>query len=290
MGNVVSYARVIRLNVTTAFRWKSLLWTVVLFAVIGLFGVYEVVSYSTALSKNVWDVLFVTFAGPGVFSDSLFQLVLWFLPYLFFFYLFGNIAEEDLSQRGVSLIPLIGSRRKWWLGEVVTLLILSFFYVVTGVATILIVSRCFLPWSTHLSPFLLSSGIWQTIPKDLSVATLLLRWIFPLFFGTLVAVSFLQMALSLQWRNAFLSFIAASAMMILSWLFGIRHHSVVRWLPGSQSMLLRHTFLEPQVRGFSLAWSLGYNAVIILAVLAVSFIYVRRIDIVKEISEIHKEA
>jgi hypothetical protein len=171
----------------------------------------------------------------------------------------------------------------------VTLLLLSLFYVVTGVATILIVSRCFLPWSTHLSPFLLSSGIWQTIPKDLTVATLILRWTFPLFFGTLVAVSFLQMALSLQWRNAFLSFIAASAMMILSWLFGIRHPSVVRWLPGSQSMLLRHTFLEPQVRGFSLAWSLGYNAAIILAVLVISFICIRRIDIVKEISEIHKE-
>jgi len=289
MGNV-PFSRVIRLNVTTAFRWKSLLWTVVLFAVIGLFGVYEVVPYPTALSENVWDVLFVTFSGPGLVNDSLFEFVHWFLPYLFFFYLFGNIAEENLSQRGVSLIPLIGSRRKWWLGEVVTLLILSFFYVVTGVATILIVSRCFLPWSANLSPFLLSRGIWQAIPKDLTVAMLLLRWIFPLFFGTLVAVSFLQMALALQWRNAFLSFIAASAMMILSWLFGIRHPSVVRWLPGSQSMLLRHTFLEPQVRGFSLAWSLGYNAVIILAVLAVSFIYVRRIDIVKEISEIHKEA
>jgi len=289
MGNV-PFSRVIRLNVTTAFRWKSLLWTVVLFAVIGLFGVYEVVSYPTALSENVWDVLFVTFSGPGLTNDSLFEFVHWFLPYLFFFYLFGNIAEEDLSQRGVSLIPLIGSRRKWWLGEVVTLLILSLFYVVTGVATILIVSRCFLPWSANLSPFLLSSGIWQTIPKDLTVAMLLLRWIFPLFFGTLVAVSFLQMALSLQWRNAFLSFIAASAMMILSWLFGIRHPSVVRWLPGSQSMLLRHTFLEPKVHGFSLAWSLGYNAVIILAVLVVSFICIRRIDIVKEISEIHKEA
>ena len=64
MGNV-PFSRVIRLNVTTAFRWKSLLWTVVLFAVIGLFGVYEVVSYPTALSENVWDVLFVTFSGPG---------------------------------------------------------------------------------------------------------------------------------------------------------------------------------------------------------------------------------
>ena len=289
MSNVL-FSRVIRLNVKTAFRWKDLLWTVALFAVIGLFGVYDVVTYPTALSKNVWDVLLVTFAGPGLTNDSIFEFVHWFLPYLFFFYLFGSIAEEDLSQRGVSLIPLIGSRRKWWLGEVVTLLILSFFYVVTGVATILIVSRCFLPWSIHISPFLLSSGIWQTIPKDLTVAMLILRWIFPLFLGTLVAVSFLQTVLSMQWRNAFLSFIAASAMMILSWLFGIRHPSVVRWLPGSQSILLRHTFLEPQVRGFSVAWSLGYNAVIILAVLVISFIYVRRIDIVKEISEIHKEA
>lgn len=289
MGNV-PFSRVIRLNVTTAFRWKSLLWTVVLFAVIGLFGVYEVVSYPTALSKNVWDVLFVTFAGPGLVNDSLFEFVHWFLPYLFFFYLFGNIAEEDLSQRGVSLIPLIGSRRTWWCGEVVTLLLLSLLYVTTGIAVVLIVSRGLLPWSIHISPFLLSSGIWQTIPKDLSVATLILRWIFPLFFGTLFAVSFLQMTLSIWWRNAFLSFIAASAMMILSWLFGIRHPSVVRWLPGSQSMLLRHTFLEPQVHGFWLAWSLGYNAVIILAVLVISFIYVRRIDIVKEISEIHKEA
>ncbi len=289
MSNVL-FSRVIRLNVKTAFRWKNLLWIVALFAAIGLFGVYEVVSYPTVLSKNVWDVLFVTFSGPGLTNDSLFEFVHWFLPYLFFFYLFGNIAEEDLSQRGVSLIPLIGSRRTWWLGEVVTLLILSLFYVVTGVVTTLIVSRCLLPWSANLSPFLLSSGIWQTIPKDLTVAMLILRWIFPLFFGTLVAVSFLQMTLSIWWRNAFLSFIAASAMMILSWLFGIRHPSVVRWLPGSQSMLLRHTFLEPQVHGFSLAWSLGYNAVIILAVLVVSFICIRRIDIVKEISEIHKEA
>jgi low affinity Fe/Cu permease len=55
-------------------------------------------------------------------------------------------------------------------------------------------------------------------------------------------------------------------------------------------MLLRHTFLDPMVYGFSLTWSLVYNAIIILIVLAVSFIYVRRMDIFKKISEIHKEA
>lgn len=286
----VPFSRVIRLNVKTALRWKDLLWTVVLFVMVGSFGVYEVVTYPAALARNVWDVLFVTFSGPGLTNDSLFEFVHWFLPYLFFFYLFGNTAEEDLSQRGVSLVPRIGSRRKWWRGRVVALLFLSLFYVVAGIAVVLIISGCFLPWSAHLSPFLLSSGIWPTIPRDLSVSVLLLQWIFPLFLGALAAISLLQTALSLQWRNAFLSFIAASALIVLSWLFGTQHPLAVRWLPGSQSMLLRHTFLEPRVHGFSLAWSLGYNAAIILAVLAVSFVCIRRIDIVKEISEIHKEA
>jgi hypothetical protein len=286
----VSCSRVIRLNLKTVFRWKDLLWTVVLFAVMGLLSVYEVVPYRTTLSRNVWDVLFVTFSGPALTNDSLFEFARWFLPYLFFFYLFGNTAEEDLSQRGVSIIPLIGSRRKWWLGEVATLLFLSLFYVMAGIAVILIVSGCFLPWSMHLSPFLLSGGIWPAIPKNLTVVTLILQWIFPLFFGTLSAISLLQTALSIQWRNAFTSLIAVSAIMILSWLFGIRRPHVVRWLPGSQSMLLRHTFLEPNVYGFSLTWSLVYNAVLILAILAVSLIAVRRINISKETPEIHKEA
>jgi len=55
-------------------------------------------------------------------------------------------------------------------------------------------------------------------------------------------------------------------------------------------MLLRHTFFDSSVYNFSLNFSLVYNAVIVLIILAVSFIYIRRIDIFKKISEIHKEA
>jgi len=55
-------------------------------------------------------------------------------------------------------------------------------------------------------------------------------------------------------------------------------------------MLSRHTFLEPSVHGFSLAWSLVYNTIAIFIVSTVSFLYVRRMDIFKKISEIHKEA
>lgn len=288
MGKV-PFSRVIRINFKTTLRMKDLILTVVIFSLIGLFSVYEVVTYPSSCAKNVWDVLFVTFAGPSISDDSLFNLIFWFLPYIMFFYMFGNIAEEELSQRGVSIIPLIGSRRVWWLGEVATLFTLSAIYVLIGIATVLTVSLFFLPWSNQISPFLLSLELWQ-IPKDTTVVTLMIRWIFLLFGSTLFAVSFIQMALSVIWRNSFTALILVCAVMILSWLFGIRHPYLVRWLPGSQSMLLRHTFLDPTVYGFSLTWSLVYNAIIVLIVLAVSFIYVRRMDIFKKISEIHKEA
>lgn len=288
MGKV-PFSRVIRINLKTAFHMKNLILTIVIFSLIGLFSVYEVATYPSSCAKNVWDVLFVTFTGPSISNDSLFNLIFWFLPYLMFFYMFGNIAEEELSQRGVSIIPLIGSRRKWWLGEIATLLILSIIYVLIGIATVLIVSLFFLPWSNEISPFLLSHELWQ-IPKDTTVVTLMIRWIFPLFSSTLFAISFIQMTISIIWRNSFTALILVCAVTILSWLFGIGHPYLVRWLPGSQSMLLRHTFLDPMVYGFSLTWSLVYNAIIVLIVLAVSFIYVRRMDIFKKISEIHKEA
>ena len=288
MGKV-PFSRVIHINFKTTLRMKDLILTVVIFSLIGLFSVYDVVTFPSSCAKNVWDVLFVAFAGPLISNDSLFTLIFWFLPYLMFFYMFGNIAEEELSQRGVSIIPLIGSRRKWWLGEVVTLLILSFIYVLAGIATVLAVSLFFLPWSNQISPFLLSLKLWQ-IPKDTTVVTLMIRWVFLLFGSTLFAVSFIQMVLSVIWRNSFTALILVCTVMILSWLSGIGHPYIVKWLPGSQSMLLRHTFLDPMVYGFSLTWSLVYNAIIVLIVLAVSFIYVRRMDIFKQISEIHKEA
>jgi len=288
MGKV-PFSRAIHTNLKTTLRMKYLILTVVTFSLIGLFSIYEVVTYPSSFSKNVWDVLFVAFAGPSISDDSLFNLIFWFLPYLMFFYMFGNIAEEELSQRGVSIIPLIGSRRKWWLGEVATLFILSIIYFLIGIATVLAVSLFFLPLSNQISPFLLSLKLWQ-IPKDMTVATLMIRWIFLLFGSTLFAISFIQMTISIIWRNSFTALILVCAVTILSWLFGIGHPYMVRWLPGSQSMLLRHTFLDPMVYGFSLTWSLVYNAIIILIVLAVSFIYVRRMDIFKKISEIHKEA
>ncbi len=287
MGKV-PFSRVIHINFKTTLRMKGLILTVVTFSLIGLFSVYEIATFPSSCAKNVWDILFVTFMGPSISNDSLFNLIFWFLPYLMFFYMFGNIAEEELLQRGVSIIPLIGSRRKWWLGEVATLLILSIIYVLIGIVTVLIVSLFFLPLSNEISPFLLSLKLWQ-IPKDMTVATLM-RWTFLLFFSTLFAVSFIQMAFSVIWKNSFTALILVCAVMILSWLFGIGHPYLVRWLPGSQSMLLRHTFLEPTVYGFSLTWSLVYNAIIVLIVLAVSFIYVHRMDIFKKISEIHKEA
>ena len=279
----VLFSRVMHINFRTVFRLKNFILTVVIFSLIGLLSVYEVATFPSSCSKNVWDVMFVAFAGPPLADDSLFDFTLWFLPFLMFFYMFGNIAEEELSQRGISIIPLIGSRRKWWLGKTVTLFILSNAYVLVGIGTILVVSLFFLPISNQISPFLLSGKIWQSIPKGMAVITLM-SWIFLLFESTLFALSFIQMALSIMWRNSFVALIFVSAVMAISWISGTRHPYIVRWLPGSQSMLLRHTLFDSSVYRFSLNFSLVYNATLVSMLLVVSFIYIRRMDIFK----IHK--
>jgi len=281
----VLFSRVMHINFKTVFRLKNFILTVVIFSLIGLFSVYEVATFPSSCSKNVWDVMFVAFAGPPLADDSLFDFTLWFLPFLMFFYAFGSIAEEELSQRGISVIPLIGSRKRWWLGKTVTLLILSITYLLIGIATVLIVSLFSLSLSTQISPFLLSGKVWQTIPKDMTVVTLM-EWVFLLYLSTLFALSFIQMTFSVIWRNSFTALILVSAVMVLSWIFGIGHPYIVRWLPGSQSMLLRHTLFDPSVYRFSLNFSLAYNAILVLILLVVSFIYIRKMDIFK----IRKEA
>lgn len=285
----VSLLSIIRINIMMHVHLKEFILTISIFALIGLFSVYEVLAYPSTLLKNVWDVLFVSFVGPSISDDSLFNFFIFFIPYLMFFYMFGNIAEEDLFEKGISIIPLIGSRKKWWFVEIATLFSFSFFYVILGMLTTLVVGLFFLPFSNRISPFLLSINQWH-INGNTTIFTLIFGWIFLLFLTTLISFSLTQMALSIMWRNSFVSLIFVSAIMVLSWVFGIRHPYIVRYLPGSQSMLLRHTFLDPAVHGFSLAWSLVYNTIAIFIVSTVSFLYVRRMDIFKKISEIHKEA
>lgn len=281
------FPRILLWNLRTTLRWWHILATIAIFGLLGWSSALYVLMFLSELDKNVWDAFFVSFAGPGVWSTSILEMLKWFVPHLLFFYLMGDIAEGELRFRACAIIPLIGSRRLWWLGKVVILFIFSAGYTLSGVGIVILSATTMLPWSTNPSPFLLSGPLWP-VPNTLHVS-ILITWAILLVGSTLFTISLLQVALSIWWRNAFHAFAFVSALLVLSWLLGLETPGIVRWLPGSQSMLLRHTALDSTVSDFTLAWSMVYNLVTALFTFLVSIAYVHRLDILKHTTDIRLE-
>jgi len=265
-------------------QWHFLI-TAIVFGMLGWSSALYVSTFPAPFKKNIWDAIFVSFAGPGMWGTSILEMLRWFVPHLLFFYLIGDMAEGELQYRGPLVIPLVGSRRLWWLGKITTLFILAVGYTVFGIVTTIIGAAIALPWAMDLSPFLRSGALW-TVPDTMNVMALL-AWFVSLISSTLFAISLLQITLSVWWRRAFYAFTSISALMLLSWLLGIDNPILVRWLPGSQSMLLRHTIFDSGVPNHSLAWSLGYNIVIVTVVFWTSIWHVHHVDIWNPTADIH---
>jgi hypothetical protein len=270
-----------RWNLRISLRWHSLAGIFVLFGFTGWRSAIQVVdqlsSLQSVMKANLWDAFFVSFSGPGVWGYSLVQALPWLISHILFFYLFGVIAIGELLYRGYAVVPLVGSRLRWWFGKEVALLIFAVGYVLMTVLAVLAGGSIILPWSWQPSELMISGEMW-VMPKGMEIGTLL-GWIFILFSSTLYALASVQLTLSLIGRRSFYGFSAIAVIAIISWLLGIDNPYLSRWLPGSQSMLLRHTFFDPNVPGFSMEWSLIYNITLFLIVLSVGAWYVRRMDI-----------
>lgn len=231
---------------------------------------------SVPTAANVWDAFFVSFAGPDAWNPASPEALAWLASHLLFFYLIGDLANGELLQRGYTVVPLIGSRRRWWWGKAGALLLISIGYALLGLLAALVGSMARLPWSWRGSGLL--AALLPSWPDSLGVAALC-GWTFLLVCSTLFAMAGLQMVLSILWRRSFHGLIAISLITMLSWLMGVGNPRLIRWLPGSQSALLRHTLFDVAVPGFPLAWSLVYNAILSMAVLGLGLWCVRRMDI-----------
>lgn len=284
----VAFHRLLRWNLRSSLRWWWPVAAVALFSFIGWRSALQaaaLVNWSPAqVTANVWDAFLMSFAGPGVWDSSLLGMLTWFVPHLLFFYLIGDLANGELLQWGYAVVPLIGSRLQWWWGKVVILFVLTLGYTALSLLTVLAGSMARLPWSWQLSTLLSSGTLWP-LPEGMDVGVLL-GWTFSLLGSTLFSLALSQIVLSILWRRSFHSFAAISVIALSSWLLGIDRPRLVRWLPGSQSMLLRHTYFDPNVPGFSPEWSLFYNAVLALLAIGLGTWYVRRMDIFGESQDI----
>ena len=229
-------------------------------------------------SSTFSELFFFALGGPNNWNLSLLETLAWFIPYLIFFYLFGNMANEELQQRGFLVFPLIGSRSAWWLSNVITMSILAITYVILYILILAMGTVIGCPMiNLNLSTPVYFQDIWPNMVPITGIQILAI--IFLLTTLTLFAMTSFQMTLSILLKRSIYGFLCISIIALLSCILSIDRPWLTRWLPGSQSILVRHTFIDSTIPGFSLQWSLLYDSVLSLFSLIVGFLYIRRMDI-----------
>lgn len=272
------FPRVIHWNWQATVRGWHLLVVGGLFLLSGWYHAARLLTFlqgtpSTA-TLDVWDALFLALGGPPLWDGTLLSMLGWFVPHLLFFYLIGEMVQGELAQQGVGVLPRIGSRGRWWLGKGVTLGLLAAAYLMWGLLATLLGAATRLPWMWQHS-YLLS----EMAPVPVSRLTAL-GWLVGLLWSTLLTLGLLQMVTALVTRRSIHGLLVVTVLLLLSWLVGTGNPSGVRWLPGSHSMLFRHSALDATVPHFPWEWSLLYNAVLTTTLAGVGTWVVGRLDVI----------
>lgn len=276
------FLNVVYWSVRSALRWWWVATTGVMFVFVGRSSAQEALAIlahdGEPGNAGVWDAALLAFAGPGVDQSALRSWAAWLVTHLLFLYFVGDLAYAELPRRGYAVLPRIGTRVRWWLGKVVTLAVLTAGFTLEGLLAVLLGSLTKLPWSWR-APILPVVAALPRVVRYSEVDTALAAGLI-LFFTTLLAMGCLEAALSIALRRSFYGFASASAILLLSLALGTSHPGLIRWLPGSQSMLIRHSFFDPRVPGFSFLWSLIYDSVLIVGAIGAGVSLMARFDVV----------
>jgi hypothetical protein len=250
-----------------------------LFCLVG----WKIASDSSASITSLGDYYFIAFSGPVNESLSMIELLLWFIPHMLFFYLIGDMAYGELSQKGYFLLPILGSRGCWWSGKVLTLFILSVLFVFLQILALTLGAALVIPIRIDsLRQLITLASLWPNSQAFSGIQILLV--ILVLYITTLFALGTLQMTFSFFFKRSVYSFLFASGIALISSFASINHPELVRWLPGAQSMLIRHTFIDATVPGFSLLWSISYNVFLAAASVAIGLLVLKRLDITRSLT------
>jgi hypothetical protein len=272
------WIRLLRWNFASWKHWRLLLPGVGIFIFLGWFSgsQLQAVSHNITGDITLWDVVFLAFSGPGAWDNTILYFLPWASIHLYFLYLTGDLTNRELEDMGYSIVPQVGSRLYWWWGKAITWFFLAGIYIILGLVGVLAGALILTTFSLDLNAPLHLTTYYST--STILVKELLL-WILLLFFTTLAALATLQLVVSVVLRSSTAGFVAVAVIVFLSWILGTGNPSIIPWLPGSQSMLLRHTMFEPDIPNFSIGWSLIYNSALAGILLIASSGYIRVIDI-----------
>lgn len=230
----------------------------------GFFAAIQLLSLSgntSSASVNLGDGFFFLFSGPALKNSLLLPLLVWLIDLLFFLIFTGNLASRQFSDLQASILFRSKSRAQWWIGVILTLLLISIEYTMIILGSGILGLLTQLPWNTNLSSFFLGQSLWQA--AAFASFFHILFSLAVLEISSFIVVALLQVQLTfLLKRLAFgISFILLLA--AITWGMGffekIQSWQIVLLL--AQSILSRHWPYEPALPFFTIQFSLLFNLV-----------------------------
>lgn len=248
---------------------------------VGFLSGRQILEQSSTLAlpaPQLGDGLFLVFAGPPLGSSSFVPLLIWLASIVFFLMLIGDLANRQFTQQEYMIVLRVGSRRVWWIGIVLTIVLTAVGYVSVILTAAVGGLAAQLSWHTEPSSFFATQGIWQAVAA-LSFVEVTVT-IFSLFTSSLVVMGLLQTLVALRTRRAIWGFFVILTLALIAWLAGSGDdaHSWQAWFPGTQSILSRHWPFEPRLPEFTMPMSLAYNTALILTLALIGFLLMRSFD------------
>lgn len=242
------------------WRW-AIIFTIIFLAVFIDVNIYP--------ATNTWDVL------VEVFTQN-FLLCMVIFPILFLLLITDLITRDWKSGFVIFIASRMPSRLYWVLSKTGIILLTSFCFIAGIVIIAILVSLLHgvpLSWSWSEQRILLTPAP----PFEVFYIILVVYWVTLSAFGTcIVFISMVIRNTVLSWGlGAVLSFFS-----FLSWWY-FQFHFLFLWMPTAQLHFLAMypNVLVEMFEGFSMKWSISYNAILFAVSFIGMWLIIRKVDI-----------
>lgn len=261
-------------------RW--LVGAVVFHFLSGIFNGRQILAVNSLMPysqrPHVGDGLFLAFSGPSLGNDSLTTLLMWLLNKIFFMTLISGLINGQLYEHDYVVMLMVKSRRIWWLGVAMTVILTAVGYVILAILATLLGAATQLSWSSKLSSFFVEHGVWQAA-SAMSLGQVTVA-IFSLTVSSLAVIGLLQTLVALHTHRTIWGTLTILTLALVAWIVGTGEDTLSwqQWLPEVQSILSRHFPFEPQLPSFTLSASFAYNFFSFIVLFLTGFMLLRTFD------------
>jgi hypothetical protein len=187
-------------------------------------------SVLTSADRDVKSMLSQAVGGIRIvnYGDTLPMIAIgkWLFLISVFLLNIGIFIENEVSVMGAYVIPRYSSYRKWWSIKESQILILCSYFLISGIASVLVLFTVFKPTGTYLTG------------KAELLITLLCLLIHLFLLGTLLVSIFVLT------YNRMISVIAVIALEGVTMIIGTMNMDISRYMPGMWGMYLRSSFAD----------------------------------------------